>query len=93
MPKIKGCDASECSYNRSNACHALAITVGDVNEPKCDTFFQTDAQGGSQEDIGQVGACKMQQCQHNQSLECTAESIQVSHKGNKVDCMTFQASS
>ena len=28
MPKVTGCDATECSYNQQGDCHAMAITIG-----------------------------------------------------------------
>ena len=91
MPRIDKCDASECSYNQDNACHAMAITVGEASEPHCDTFVSLETKGGVPDEIGHVGACKSQECQFNQSLECTAEKISVSHKGSDVECMTYKA--
>ena len=89
MPKIASCDVGECAYNHDKMCHALAITVGDGENPRCDTFCQTDMKGGDTSATGRVGACKVSVCKFNKSLECGAKSIKVAHKGGDVDCMTF----
>ena len=91
MPKVQQCEASECAYNNQNACHALAITVGDGTHPRCDTFCESSKHGGDDGSTGQVGACKVDICKFNQALECSAPSITVKHHdGNCADCSTFQ---
>lgn len=89
MPRISRCEVTECSYNRDNQCHALAITVGDASCPMCDTFIQAGSSGGGLSVIGGVGACKTSTCKHNQSLECTADSINVGMHSRHADCKTF----
>ncbi|MDW4909241.1 hypothetical protein RB628_28850 [Streptomyces sp. ADMS] len=61
-----------CAYNRDRACHALAITVGDILHAHCDTFFTSPAKGGDRSATGRVGACKMSDCRHNIDFECRA---------------------
>jgi len=91
MPKILQCDATECAYNRNQECHAMAITVGDGANPRCDTFWQASTKGGVLNIIGGVGACRATACRYNQSLGCSASGINVGHDaGGEVDCLTFQ---
>jgi hypothetical protein len=91
MPQVSKCDVDECSYNGEGLCHALAITVGDIEEATCDTYCSLSRKGGDRSTVGQVGACKMGDCVFNDQLECQAEGIDVSHKGSHVDCMTYRA--
>lgn len=88
MPKINKCDMRDCSYNKNDQCHALAITVGG-NHPMCDTYLHASARGGDIESIGSVGACKVDSCKFNKSLECSAGQISVGLHGNHADCKTF----
>ena len=89
MPKIKSCDVSNCTYNMDKLCHTCAITVGDGNCAMCDTFMQSNQRAGNQKTTGAVGACKMQACQYNKSLECTAGNIMVGMLSNHADCKTY----
>ena len=89
MPKIDGCEANQCAYNRNGQCHALAITVGDSAGPKCDTFLEGGEKGGDPAATGSVGACKVSSCRYNEMLECSAGKIHVARKAGEVDCMTF----
>lgn len=89
MPKILECDATECAYNRNRECHAMAITVGDGAMAHCDTYWQSKNKGGVLNIIAGVGACRAVNCEYNQNLECTASGIRVGHKGDAVDCLTF----
>ncbi len=91
MPKITGCDASDCAYNIDKKCHALAITVGDSGCAMCDTFIKSGIQGGAPDMTGAVGACKASTCRFNKSLECTAGSIIVGLHSTHADCKTFAA--
>jgi hypothetical protein len=90
MPKVIECMMVDCTYNDDRCCHALAITVGGP-EPLCDTFMQADFKGGDRGCSGCVGACKVEACRHNLSLECAAEGIQVEPAGAQPKCMTFKA--
>jgi hypothetical protein len=45
MPSINECGVDACSHNVGNACHALAITVGDQPHAQCDTYFVTSFKG------------------------------------------------
>ena len=89
MVKVSQCDAIECSYNLEQQCHALAITIGNMVDPKCDTFCTCPMKGGDISRTGSVGACKVEACTYNQSLECSAPSISVGHKAQDIDCLTF----
>jgi len=89
VPEIKKCTVTQCFYNRTNQCHAHAITVGH-DQPECDTFAQssssTDKQGA-----GEVGACHVTQCSFNDSMYCHAcDDIVVGWSGDKAVCTTFR---
>ncbi len=88
MPKIKDCDVLDCSYNKDNMCHAIAITVGD-EEPSCDTFISRNHKGGAMDMTGGVGACKTEDCMFNQSMECVAQNISITLSGGHADCVTY----
>ncbi|HBG04080.1 MAG: hypothetical protein A2075_08905 [Geobacteraceae bacterium GWC2_58_44] len=92
MVKISKCDVTDCSYNKNNQCHTLAITVGGPQDPTpcCDTYIHSNQKGGMPDIQGGVGACKVENCNFNQSLECSAPSVQVGMKGSNPDCLTFQ---
>jgi hypothetical protein len=91
MPEVSECTVTECAYNTDQNCHAMAITIGeDPDDPTCDTYFESDIHGGVQDVIAGVGACKASDCQHNDSFECTAPSIQVGFRQDQVDCLTFE---
>ncbi len=87
LPTISKCKVEECAFNRDEACHAKAITVGGP-DPCCDTYFNSLETGGKAMS-GSVGACKVTDCRHNDNLECSAPSIEVSRDKCKADCMTF----
>ncbi|HEU0265545.1 MAG TPA: DUF1540 domain-containing protein [Geobacterales bacterium] len=88
MSKITTCEAKECSYNRNMKCHALAITVGDMSHPMCDTFLKGSSKGGDSDSTGQVGACKVESCSHNKSLECSSPVITMGMHNGHADCKT-----
>lgn len=90
MSQVKECEVERCAYNRGRKCHALAITIGDMTHPHCDTFCGGSASGGDDGSTAGVGACKTGDCQFNRSLECTASSIRVSWCGDEADCVTFR---
>jgi hypothetical protein len=90
MPKVTQCEVEECAYNQDSECHALAITIGDDENPMCDTFCDTGSKGGDPATIAGVGACKVGVCSHNKSLECTMRNITVGWKGGGPDCMSFK---
>ena len=91
MPVINQCDANQCAYNSDNQCHAMAITIGDGNNPLCDTAFKYSTKGGVPKLTGGVGACKVTSCMFNKSLECSSEGIEVKMHSNNAECNTFQA--
>ncbi len=88
MSGVSACDARECAYNSNNACHAIAITVGDGEMPMCDTYFSSGQHSGVKGSAG-VGACKISSCQYNQEFECSAGRIQVGNQANGISCMTY----
>ncbi len=89
MPQVRRCNVNECAYNREQACHARAITIGDSTVPMCDTFFQSSTHAMAR-NIAGVGSCKVSSCSHNQDFECNAENINVDHSEAKILCMTFE---
>jgi len=91
MSKIKSCEVTDCAFNRSRACHALAITVGDASHPRCDTFMKSASKGGDIASTGSVGACKIDSCKFNKSLECSSKDISVGLHQGHADCKTFSA--
>lgn len=96
MPKIINCDVVTCSYNVNKKCQALAITVGDPQpscenkNPACDTYMASPKKGGAKGASAGVGACKVDCCQYNNSLECTAPGINVGLHANSAECVTFK---
>lgn len=88
MPKIISCTMEDCCFNSNQNCHALAINVGEAT-PMCDTFKNGSNLCGVPSITGSVGACKLDTCSHNQSLECTAPGIKMSNKGSMAECITF----
>jgi hypothetical protein len=90
MPPVNQCDVKTCGYNVEACCHAKAITIGDGDNPGCDTFFNTGKHCKDGERIAGVGACKVSGCQFNNDFECSAESIEVGFVGNKINCRTYK---
>ena len=91
MPKVERCRVAGCCYNKGEICHALAITIGGEDEhPACDTFCNYRTKGGDELAIAGVGACKVNSCQYNQSLECTANGITVGVAQDEADCLTYE---
>ena len=88
MTKVSKCEVSDCAYNVGNACHAIAITVGDPANPKCDTFFQSMLKGGDCDSVAGVGACKVSSCLFNSSFECQSPGISVGYGEMNPDCLT-----
>lgn len=89
MPKVIDCQAVQCAYNKNGKCHTPAITIGD-EEPCCDTFYTTVNKGGYADVNGAVGACKVFECEYNESFECTASGIHVVLNRDHGDCGTFK---
>ena len=73
-----------------DGCTAFAITVGGINS-ECDTFVDSDIEGGIGQLMAQVGACKRSECVHNTNLECRAPAISVGSGQDLADCLTFEA--
>lgn len=91
MSKVSKCEVNDCAYNLDNLCHAMAITVGDSMQPRCDTFCQSATKGGDASCIASVGACKVSSCLYNGDLECQAPEICVGYREQEPDCLTFQS--
>lgn len=91
MPKVKKCEVNDCAYNEDKCCHAIAITIGDSENPICDTFCKSSMKGGEIELVAGVGACKVSSCKYNNNLECGAPSISVGYKKREPDCLTFHS--
>ena len=56
-------------------CHAIAITVGRDTSPICDTLMKAAKKGELPYMNTGVGACRVENCQFNEDLECVANSI------------------
>lgn len=89
MTIIEDCAATECAYNRSGFCRALAITVGDGSHPACDTYFPRAQHVQSQTPAAGVGACKVGECKFNRDLECSAPLVRIGHHAQHAECLTF----
>ena len=90
ISKVTKCEVEECAYNVDQVCHAMAITIGDSDNPRCDTFCKSSQQGGSTDWLANVGACKVSCCTNNENLECQSAEICVGYNGEEADCMTFK---
>lgn len=92
MPLVSQCEISECTYNTESQCHARAITIGDGENPHCDTLFCNSSHIQHTGIRAGVGACKVSNCNFNDDMECTAEKINVGMAGDAVMCMTYSGS-
>ncbi|MER6590500.1 DUF1540 domain-containing protein [Micromonospora purpureochromogenes] len=90
MPRVQECTVVSCAYNRTNDCHAFAITVGSSDHAHCHTFVEMPVRGGIEQLIAQVGACSRSDCRHNSELECHAPAITVAPDQDMADCVTYQ---
>ncbi|NIM02542.1 DUF1540 domain-containing protein [bacterium] len=90
MPKVKSCDATDCAYNIRHKCHAIAITIGGWSVPACDTSMIAQKKGGVPNTTAGVGACKIENCQFNKSLQCTAKWIRVKRYTLDAECVTIK---
>jgi len=90
VPNVMRCDVETCAYNKQRNCHAFAITIGDGERPRCDTFTKDFESGGLFEAKAKVGACKVAVCEHNKNLECQAKGIHIGRAEDEADCLTFE---
>ena len=88
MPRVQQCTVTGCGYNH-DGCTAFAITIGRTSS-ECNTYVESDLQGGVGRLMAQVGACQRSDCKHNASLECQAPAITVGSAGDPADCLTFE---
>ncbi len=91
MAKVMKCEVNDCVYNMDNCCHTMAITVGDGNSPRCDTFWHSTMKGGDAADLAGVGACKVSSCRYNKKFECGAPEISVGYCAQSPECLTFES--
>jgi hypothetical protein len=92
MPHVQTCDMTDCAYNKHKQCHAIAITIGDEQGPKCDTFWskrEMKMKAGDPTQMGHVGACHIDTCMYNDRLQCGAEGVTVGHKSEMPQCLTY----
>jgi hypothetical protein len=87
-PKIIDCTMGSCAYNMNSMCHAMSINVGG-SQPWCDTYIKSKEKGGVHDIIGDVGACKVKDCSHNENLECKANGVHIGKHTKHAFCMTF----
>jgi hypothetical protein len=91
MPEVAMCAVTKCAYNIEDACCAHAITIGDKENPRCDTYLGGKKHVSSPGSLpAGVGACKVDVCFHNKDFECMADCIQVDHASHSADCITFK---
>jgi hypothetical protein len=90
LPAIANCDATMCAYNVGKKCHTLAITVGDGGCPLCDTAIKSEVKAGIPEMNAEVGACKVDECEYNDSLECRAHGVNIKMHRQHAECGTFK---
>ncbi|MGE3610564.1 MAG: DUF1540 domain-containing protein [Bacteriovoracaceae bacterium] len=88
---VQKCDVEKCAFNNDHKCHAKAITIGDSNNPGCDTLMINSKHAQNTQRIAGVGACKVSHCQFNNDYECTADQIQVGFSDSKVHCLTYES--
>jgi Domain of Unknown Function (DUF1540) len=93
MSVVKRCDVGNCGYNKDQSCHAKAITIGDLANPGCDTFMDSERHIKEVKRMAGVGACKVSNCIHNEDFECAAESITVGLVGDLINCRTYHSRS
>lgn len=89
MPIVKKCDVKDCGFNANSSCHAKAITIGDFDNPGCDTFMNSSHHAKESKRIAGVGACKVSGCKYNRDFECNADSIVVGFNSDKINCKTY----
>jgi hypothetical protein len=85
------CETADCSYNIDGFCHAISITVGDHGQAICDTFCLSAIQGGRESIIACVGACKVEDCIHNNGLLCRRNHITISCRDEDFYCLWYKA--
>lgn len=91
MPQITNCSVAQCAFNHSQACHAVAIAVGDpTGDSTCDIFFEINTQTVVNELNAGVYACMHAECKHNTDYECVAPDIRVGLIEGRPDCLTFR---
>jgi hypothetical protein len=90
MATVIKCSVHDCVYNMDNQCHTMAITIGDGNSPRCDTFWHSTMKGGNASNMAGVGACKVSVCKYNKKFECAARGITVNYRDQEPDCTTFE---
>jgi len=91
MAKVIKCEVADCVYNMDNCCRTMAVTIGDGNNPMCDTFCHSTIKGGDSASLAGVGACKVSACKYNQKFECQSPGISVGYCEQEPDCLTFES--
>lgn len=89
---VARCTVPECVYNRNSHCYALAITVGNGEQPECDTFYSANNHVPRRDATAGVGACKVYPCRYNADYACQAEHIYVGYTDNSsyVGCLSYR---
>lgn len=86
---ILDCQVKKCSYNYEGKCRTIGINIGGP-EPLCDTFVDAGIKAGMLNTVAKVGACKVNSCLHNKSLECMADGIRVILQDNQPLCGVYE---
>lgn len=89
--EVARCTVPECVYNRNARCYALAITVGNGEQPECGTFYSANTHVPRRDTAAGVGACKVYACRYNDSYQCRAEHIYVGYteRSSYVGCLSY----
>lgn len=90
MAKVIRCGVNSCIYNMDHCCHTIAITVGDGDQPRCDTFWHSTLKGGYASSLAGVGSCKVSACRYNTKYECQALGITVGYCDREPFCLSFE---
>ncbi|OGQ18369.1 MAG: hypothetical protein A2138_00380 [Deltaproteobacteria bacterium RBG_16_71_12] len=89
MPIVGTCAVTDCSYNVTGTCGAHAVTIGDLSNPRCDTFLAAARHVHRPQIAAGVGACKVSECRHNRDYECTADVVRIGRVQSEATCTTF----
>lgn len=81
------CTVTQCSYNKTEECHAPNIEVGE-DHPACDTYTTQPVQDAKKEAM--VAQCHVSECTFNNDQDCHARGITVAMHSGHADCYTYR---
>ncbi len=77
-------DVAECAYNVDKHCHARAITIGDGDNPGCDTFLTASHHTRNANRVAGVGACKVVNCRYTSVITSAWDSSRVASTASRI---------